>query len=199
VELTLFEAPLPRLNDLLFGGALDAALVGYFGRPDKRFRYRRLYRERIVAVAARGHRFEQLEVVRLRDLQTENLLFRTNCDRGDFLLQTCRKHGFEPRVVYRSAREDWVQTMVASGLGITIMPEFTHTGAATVARPLVDPDFVRELSLVTVAGRQHEPAVGLLLRTIGTHCWHAEEAPNDTGRLPVMSSSKTISRVANGL
>src|SRR5262249_14650581 len=73
---------------------------------------------------------------------------------GDFLLESCRKEGFEPRIVYRSAREDWVQTMVASRLGITVMPEFTRTDVATVARPIVDPDLFRELSLVTVAGRR---------------------------------------------
>lgn len=196
IELTLVEAPLPRLNDLLVGGALDAAVVAYVARSDKRFRYCRLYRERIVTVAPRGHRFEQLAVVRLRDLQDENLLFRTNCDMGDFLLETCRRQGFEPRIVYRSAREDWVQTMVASGLGITVMPEFTHTGVATVARPLVDPDLLRQLSLVTVAGRRHEPAAALFVRTIRAHLWQGEQAPHDSGRRPLMSLSKMIRSAA---
>ena len=163
VALTLVEAPLQRLNNLLLGGDLDAAVVAYVARPDKRFRYYRLYRERIVVVAPRGHRFEQLEVVRLRDLQDESFLFRTNCDRGDFLLESCRKEGFEPRIVCRSAREDWVQTMVASRFGITVMPEFTRTDIATVARPIVDPDLFRELSLVTVAGRRYGPTAASLL------------------------------------
>jgi DNA-binding transcriptional LysR family regulator len=188
-ELTVVEAPLPRLNNLLLGGDLDVAVMAYVGRPDKRFRYCRLYQERIVAVAPRGHRFEQIEAVRLRDLQNENLLFRTNCDMGDFLLESCRKQGFEPRIVYRSAREDWVQTLVASGFGVTIMPEFSHTGAATTARPLVDPDLVRRLSLVTVAGRRHEPAAALI-RTVRTHDWHAENASRDPERPSLMFLSK---------
>src|SRR5499427_7443688 len=120
VELTVAEAPLPRLNDLLLSGDLDAAVVAYVGHSDKRFRYCRLYRERIVIVAPKGHRFEQFEAVRLHDLRDEKLSFRTNCDMGDFLLKSCRRQGFEPRIIYRSAREDWVQTMVASGFGITV-------------------------------------------------------------------------------
>jgi len=114
-------------------------------------------------VAPRGHRFEQCEVVRLRELAGENLLFRTNCEMGDFLLQSCRESGFEPRIIYRSGREDWVQAMVAFGCGVTVMPEFTRTHPATAARPLADPDLVRRLSLVTVAGRRHEPAVAALI------------------------------------
>jgi LysR family hydrogen peroxide-inducible transcriptional activator len=192
VQSTLVEAPLPHLNNLLLGGDLDAAVVAYVARPDKRFRYWRLYRERIVVVAPKGHRFEQREVVRLRDLQNESFLFRTNCDMGDFLLESCRKQGFEPRIVYRSAREDWVQTMVASRLGITVMPEFTHTDVATAARPIVDPDLFRELSLVTVAGRRYERAVASLLRAIRAHSWHDDSTQPNSLQGSMMRFSKTI-------
>jgi DNA-binding transcriptional LysR family regulator len=189
VELTLVEAPLPLVNDLLLRSDLDAAVVAYVGCCDKRFRYCQLYWERIVIVAPKGHRFEQFEAVRLRDLKDEKLSFRTNCDMGDFLLESCRKQGFEPRIVYRSAREDWVQTMVASGFGVTVMPEFSHTDAATIARPLVDPDLARQLLLVTVAGRRHEPAA-VLIRTIRAHAWHAENAPRDPEPRSLMFLSK---------
>src|SRR5262245_1876791 len=108
---------------------------------------------------------------------------------GDFLLESCRKQGFEPRIIYRSAREDWVQTMVASGFGVTVMPEFSHTDPATIARPLVDPDLVRQLSLVTVAGRPHEPDA-VLLRTIRATDWKADNASRDAERNPLMLLSK---------
>ena len=189
VELTLVEAPIARLNDLLLRSNLDAAVVAYIGHSDKRLRYSQLYQERIVIVAPKGHRFEQFEAVRLRDLQNEKLSFRTNCDMGDFLLESCRKQGFEPRIVYSSAREDWVQTMVASGFGVTVMPEFSHTDTATIARPLVDPDLVRQLSLVTVAGRRHEPAA-VLIRMIRAHTWQAENVSRDPERRSLMFLSK---------
>src|SRR5262249_31870937 len=151
---------------------LDAAVVAYVGHSDKRVRYCQLYRERIVIGAPKGHRFEQFEAGRVRDLQGEKLAVRTDCGSGGLPLGSCREQGFEPRVICRSAREDWVQTMVASGFGVTVMPEFSHTDAATIARPLVDPDLVRQLSLVTVAGRRHEPAA-VLIRTIRAHAWQA--------------------------
>jgi DNA-binding transcriptional LysR family regulator len=177
---------------LLLGGDLDAAVVAYVARPDKRFRYYRLYGERIVTVVPKGHPFEQFEVVRLRDLQDENILFRTNCDMGDFLLESCRKQGFEPRVVYRSAREDWVQTMVASGFGIAVMPEFTHTDLATIARPIVDPVLVRQLMLVTVAGRRHEHAAASFLRAIRAHYRQEENVASSPERRSLMSMTKII-------
>jgi DNA-binding transcriptional LysR family regulator len=166
IEFTIVDAALSRLSDMLLVGSLDAALVADVGRPDKRFRHCLLYRERIMVVAPRAHRFERLEAVRLSDLGNENLLFRTHCDTGDFFLQSCRRQGFEPRISHRIAREDWVQAMVASGQGVTIMPEFSQTDKATIARPLIEPPIVRQLSLLTVAGRQHEAAPAALIRAL---------------------------------
>jgi DNA-binding transcriptional LysR family regulator len=191
VELTLVEAPLPRLNELLLGSHLDAAVVAYVGGSDKRFRYCSLYRERIAIVAPKGHHFAQTDAVRLRDLRNEKLLFRTNCDISDFLLESCRKQGFDPRIIYRSAREDWVQTMVASGFGVTVMPEFSRTDAATIARPLADPDLARQLFLISVAGRRHEPTAALI-RTIRAHTWHAADTSHDTEPRQLVALSKWI-------
>jgi LysR family transcriptional regulator, hydrogen peroxide-inducible genes activator len=164
VELALVEASHLSLSDLLLNSRLDAMVAAHVSRPDRRLRYCRLYREQIVVVVPKGHRFQELKTVRLRELEGERFLFRTNCDLGEFLLQCCRKQGFEPCIVYRGARESWVQAMVAAGFGITVMPEFSHTNVASVTRPLVDPDLARELSLVTVAGRRHEAALSCLLR-----------------------------------
>jgi hypothetical protein len=69
------------------------------------------------------------------------------------------------------------------------MPEFSHTDTATIARPLVDPDLVRQLSLVTVAGRRHEPAA-VLIRMIRAHTWQAENVSRDPERRSLMFLSK---------
>ena len=189
-ELQLVETSLQALEAMLFGGQLDAAIVAYTRRPDKRLRYDRLYQERVVAVAPKGHRFERYDGIRLHDLQDENLLFRANCELGEFLLESCRKQGFEPRIVYRSAREDWVQTMVASGFGVTVMPEFTRTDTATLARPLAEPDLVRQLSLVTVAARRQEHPLTTFVRAIRAQTWQGEGAPSCLDQHSLMSFSQ---------
>ena len=192
VELTLVETPLSRFNDLLLSNRLDAMVTAYVARADKRLRYCPLYRERVVVVVPKSHRFEQLATVPLRDLQGERLLFRTNCEHGEVLLDSCRQQGFELHIVSRSGRENWVQTMVAFGFGITIMPEFSHTNFMTVARPLVAPVFVRELTLVTVAGRRQEPAMARLVRTFGMKPGQDEACDEDASSPPLVMVSKRI-------
>jgi hypothetical protein len=56
------------------------------------------------------------------------------------------------------------------------MPENLHLGYGTLARPLIEPELQRDVSLVTVAGRPHEPSVQHLVRAIRAHNWRAELA-----------------------
>ena len=41
--------------------------------------------------------------------------------------------------------------MVAAGMGICFLPEFSNTIPGVISRPVVDPEVAREVSLVTVA------------------------------------------------
>ena len=54
--------------------------------------------------------------------------------------------------------------MVALGLSFGFMPQHSINHPGVVSRPLVEPEFRREITLVTVRGRPHSPAVGALVR-----------------------------------
>jgi len=63
--------------------------------------------------------------------------------------------------------------MVASGLGFGFMPERCARHPGVVARPLIEPEFWREVSLVTVRGRPHSPSVSALAREAVHANWSA--------------------------
>jgi len=176
IEVAFIEGEAARLEEQLLDGSLDVAVAARLGPANGRLRHYRLYRESVVAVFPPGHRFEQQETVRLIDLESEDFLLRANCENGALLLESCRRRGFQPRIVYRSEREDWIQMMVAAGRGVTVMPEHMHLGYGTLARPLIEPGLSRDVSLVTVAGRPHDPPVQHFVRTIRAHKWD-DEAP----------------------
>ena len=174
IEIALVEGEAARLEELLLDGSLDVAVGARAERSHARLRYFGLYRESVVVVFPLGHRFEARESVRLVDLKGENIVLRANCGKRSLLLESCRSQGFEPRIVYRSEREDWVQMMVATGRGVALMPENLHLGKATLARPLVEPAMNREVSLISVAGRPHARHVQQLVRAIRAHKWDRE-------------------------
>ena len=171
IEEVLVDGDAARQEELLLGGKLEVALAARLGSAHGRLRHHRLYRERVVVVFPEGHRFERQNAVRLIDLKGENFLLRATCERRTIFLETCRKQGFQPTIVWRGEREDWIQTMVAAGCGITIMPENMHLGHGTLARPLIEPELERDVSLVTVAGRPYEPSVQHLVRAIRAYQW----------------------------
>ena len=79
--------------------------------------------------------------------------------------------GVYVKVVLRSERDDWVQAMILAGLGFGFFPEFAVTMPGIVVKPLIEPEFVREINLVTVRGRPHSPAVGAFVRAARGYKW----------------------------
>jgi LysR family hydrogen peroxide-inducible transcriptional activator len=168
-ELTIVEARLVELHELLCSGILDVAIATRLESAHVRLKYRPLYDERLVVVFPAGHRFAKLDAVPLCELRGENYLQRPHCGMEDALVRHCTGQGFKLRVVYRSERDDWIETMIAAGRGITIMPEYTHFGRATLARMLIDPELGRSVSVVTIAGPPHSALVTMLLRAAQAH------------------------------
>ena len=54
--------------------------------------------------------------------------------------------------------------MAAAGLGYAFAPNHIVRQANVIAIPLIEPEFWREVALVTVRGRPHSPAVGALVQ-----------------------------------
>ena len=66
--------------------------------------------------------------------------------------------------------------MCAAGMGFGFLPEFCINHQGVVARPVVDPEFWREVNVVTVRGRPHSPAVGALVREAVRTSWMGQNA-----------------------
>jgi DNA-binding transcriptional LysR family regulator len=196
IEFAFVEGEAARLEELLLGGSLDVAVAARLEPTNRRLRHYRLYRENVVVVFPRNHRFERQDRVRLVDLKGESFLLRANCEKRLLLLASCRSHGFEPKIVYHSEREDWIQMMVAAGRGVTLLPESLHAGQGTLARPLVEPALNREVSLISVAGRPHTTHVRRLMSAIREHKWdHDISAANGCEYcLPSIAQSTDIAR-----
>ena len=171
IEITLREGVPQRLGEQLREGELDLAVMAQWEPFDERFNVQPLYRERFVVAFPPGHRFAGQNGVRMDDMDGESYLLRINCEYKDHLRTLREERGIALHHVYRSEREDWIQTMVMAGIGIAFLPEYSVILAGLQTRPLVDPEVVREVSLVTVAGRRFSPAVAAFVRAIKAYDW----------------------------
>ena len=125
-----------------------------------------LYEERYVVVLPPGHRLVEYESLRLADVAEESYIDRTACELRDQVVSLCTTREVSLYASYRTEREEWVQSLVAAGVGIAFMPEHSVLPGLGFVRPLVDPLLRRTVCLVRSADREMPPAAKLLWRTL---------------------------------
>jgi DNA-binding transcriptional LysR family regulator len=101
----------------------------------------------------------------------ETYLSRINCEYRDYLADLCRDHGVEIRRGFRSEREDWIMALVAAGMGICFLPEYSATHPGIRHRIVAEPQVVREVSLVSVGGRPLSPAARSFVGAVRNYDW----------------------------
>jgi len=171
IEITLLECVPSRLAELLYEGSLDVAVMAKADGFEERFDVVPLYREHFVLAFPAGHRFKQQNAIRFNEVEGETYLRRINCEYRDHLTDLGRELGVSWRVAYGSERENWIQTMVMAGMGVCFMPEYSVVVPGLQTRRVIAQDVVREVSVVTVAGRRFSPAVAAFVRAIKAYPW----------------------------
>ncbi len=171
LDLDIWESNCEELAIALEASEIDIAIMS-FPEYGARFRAEALYREPYLVAFAPGHRFEAMNAVPMRELEGESYIKRLHCEfPSNFArLEVARPYG-AVRVRYSTEREDWVQSMVAAGLGCTLMPKHLPMLAGILTRPVIEPEVHRTISVVTMAGRPHTAPVRHALETARTLDW----------------------------
>jgi DNA-binding transcriptional LysR family regulator len=130
-----------------------------------------LYVERFMVAFPPGHKFAALEGIRPADMDGQAYVRRLSCEYRAYIADTLTRNGAKYEISYQSEREDWVQTMIKAGLGVTSMPEFSPELPGLKTRPYVDPEIRRTVSLVSVSGRRHSPALAAFVKAVKSFEW----------------------------
>ena len=107
------------------------------------------------------------------EVHQQPYLTRLNCEFIDFFNATLAELGVELQERYESTREDWIQSMVMAGFGISFVPEYMPMLPNLPSRTLVNPEVTRRIAIATVAGRPHSPAVSTFVRMARSFDWNA--------------------------
>lgn len=173
LEMELHEASGANLVAAMGKGELDVALMAMPALPDA-LHAMPLYPERYMIAFPAGHAFQRRNAVTIEELAGVDYLKRVNCEFVDYYTAMGHTRSLGINVRYTSEREDWVQAMIVAGLGCSIMPEHLPMLDGIGTRPLKEPKISRTVSLVTVAGRRHSPAVAGMIRVAKRYPWPGE-------------------------
>lgn len=177
LRLELHQDPSLAQWEGLRAGRLDAGLVYHLPPERSDLKAFALGKEEIQLVVPRHHPLATRDSVSLKELREEAFVF---CPRSvsppfhDKLLDACRKHHFEPRIIQEAHTDHAIISLVAAGAGLTFC-----IASARSSKPR-DVEFLRvrdlglvfQLSLIWSA-KNHSPALANFLHTArGEHAAH---------------------------
>jgi LysR family transcriptional regulator, hydrogen peroxide-inducible genes activator len=163
LQLFMREEQTERLLDSLREGRLDLALLA-LPVPGDDLESAVLFQDRFLVAAPPGHPFAKMDAVDLGALADESLLLLEDghCLR-DQALAVCALDGPVNEGDFRATSLATLVQMVASGLGVTLLPEMARrreagTDGRLTIRPLAPPEPGRRIGLMwrRTSGRKAE-------------------------------------------
>jgi DNA-binding transcriptional LysR family regulator len=169
VELTLAEGEPEEIAPRLRAGELDLALLFEFSgetflEPD--ITRLELLEDPMYLALRRDHRLAERGRLRLQDLAEEPWVQTSRsspCARQ--VVRSCHAAGFEPQVSFESDDYQTVQGLVASGVGVALIPELALSVVREdiVIRALSPSPPVRQVIAAAPAGARLVPAATAML------------------------------------
>jgi LysR family hydrogen peroxide-inducible transcriptional activator len=171
LELHLYEYQTAAILEKLRGGELDLGILALpvdLAGLDSR----ELYREPFLVALPERHPLAAHDSVRVADLKDETLLLLEDghCLR-DQALEVCSRAGVREQQDFRATSLETLRQMVATGAGVTLLPELACSGAYRSARgvtlrPFARPTPLRHIGAVWRKGSARRVAIEALCRLI---------------------------------
>jgi LysR family hydrogen peroxide-inducible transcriptional activator len=174
LELQLYEYQTAPLIEKLHGGALDLGILALPVELDG-LEARELYQEPFNVALPEQHRLAKRATVRVEDLKDESLLLleEGHCLR-DQALEVCNRVGALEKQDFRATSLETLRQMVATGTGVTLLPELASRGAygaarGVVTRPFARPVPVRHIGAVWRKTTARQSAIAAVCDLIARH------------------------------
>jgi LysR family transcriptional regulator, hydrogen peroxide-inducible genes activator len=174
LELRLYEYQTAAMLEKLRDGELD---LGILALPVDLagLEARELYREPFLLALPERHPLAARDSVRVADLKGETLLLLEDghCLR-DQALEVCSRAGVREQQDFRATSLETLRQMVATGAGVTLLPELAGSGAyrnarGVALRPFVRPAPQRHIGAVWRKSSARRAVIEALCQLIAAH------------------------------
>lgn len=174
LELRLYEYQTAQMLEKLESAEIDLGILALPVDLDG-LQSRQLYSEAFTVAVPDQHRLAKRASVRADDLKGETVLLLEDghCLR-DQALEVCARVGVHESQDFRATSLETLRQMVATGAGITLLPELASRGAygnarGVTIRPFARPVPVRHIGAVWRKTSARRPAIDALCDLIAQH------------------------------
>ncbi len=170
VDIALVEHRSIQLIEMLQQERIDIAFVRLPIGASADVRFELISSEPLVVALPQGHRLASRRALQLKDLAAERFIVYprpTGAGLSDKILMACEAAGFEPQVAQRAPQLSSTINLVASSLGIAVVPACMKTSRADTVSyvPLKAPALSASLG-VAYRNRAITPAVRNMLALV---------------------------------
>ncbi len=176
ISIVLHDVTPNSIPDLLLTSGLDAVFCARHGPAHLRLRYLNLFEEPMVVAFPKSHEFSDYETVMLMDVVKQRYVERLHCEFRQDTHNFSRQQELELNVVFRCEREDWIQSLVRDGIGVSIIPRYSLLQPELDHRPIVDPEMTRMVELAIVNDAELPSALERLIDAAVAYEWPGSDS-----------------------
>ena len=162
VNIELSELGAKVIEDLVEDGQIDAGII-VLPTDDTIFNIHPFIEDEFVLFVHRDHSLADRGAVAISELKDEKLiLFSKSFTLHNYIINACKEAGFNPIISYESSQWDLIIELVASKLGITLLPKSIiekQSNANIKMIPLQTPPLLWKLGIITKKDTYHSFAL----------------------------------------
>lgn len=173
LSIVLHDVIPASIPELILSGALDGAFFARHHAPHPQLRHVELFKEDMVITFHTGHAFSKRKTVPLFEIANERYVERLHCEFREEFQNFYIEKGLDLNVVFRCEREDWIQSIVREGMGVSLIPRYSLLRSDLEHRPVSNPPLSRTVEFVTANHNTPKPVLNLFIENIKDHTWPA--------------------------
>lgn len=170
-SIVLHDVLPTAIPDLLLTGTLDGVFCARHGPPHPLLHSVSLFEETMVIAFPDNHEFSQRDYVSLNDITKQDYIDRLHCEFREEVNESFNQQNLQLEVVFRSEREDWIQSLVRDGMGVTCIPRYSLLQPELDHRPIIDPVLVRTVEFTIAKNANRSPALNMLMEEMTNYDW----------------------------
>lgn len=152
VKIELYELGAKVVENLVQNGDIDAGIV-VLPTDDTLFNVQTFISDEFFVFVHKAHPLAKQKNLTLEDLKEEEfILFSKEFTLHKYIISACREVGFNPTISYESSQWDLIIELVASRLGIALLPQSIfdkQNNDQIVMVPLQAPPLLWRLGIIT--------------------------------------------------
>ena len=174
ISIILHDIVPSSIPNLLLSGTLDGVFCANHGAHHNQLSYTPLFKESMGVAFAKDHELTILNEIPLREIANYQYVDRLHCEFRQEVNEHFTKEGINLNVVFQSQREDWIQSMVKDGVGISCIPQYSLVSSEIEFRPVVEPELIRQVEFSVAAQKEIIPALRKLIAHATQHAWPSQ-------------------------